>query len=432
MTVVAEYVRDRILNAKATAHVVSHSTPVLSFGDPTRARVATLGLNPSRVEFLDKEGTLLSGAKRRLATMKSLKLRRLKDASDEQVAEIVHDCSTYFQRNPYSRWFDQLSPMLSAVGASFYDGTACHLDLVQWSTDPTWSGLPASERKSLLASDVPFLKKQLLAEPIELLLLNGRGVIRQVAKRLQVELQECAVLDGNSHQSTTLFTGLAFEKVRVIGWSTNLQSSHGVTKERRQDIASHVGGLANGGSQQFSIGYSLFEHRHRFAVWAASRAAQRKFTSVPRLRDAIQSTDLPSFVREHAGTEITPARFEELHAGWCEAICDNLRAAGVERVAFGRAAKLVAVYLKSMIVLGPAANGTLSQIAHPPIDRLVLKALARNEAIPSEARRVFRKTNWTQLDRKSYYKLVRVIRENVPDINPFWRLEQYWNVTDDG
>ena len=32
-------------------HVIAGSTPVVAFGDVRRARVATLGLNPSRAEF---------------------------------------------------------------------------------------------------------------------------------------------------------------------------------------------------------------------------------------------------------------------------------------------------------------------------------------------------------------------------------------------
>jgi hypothetical protein len=59
---------------------------------------------------------------------------------------VVADCAAYFQRNPYRRWFDPLDELLRAgVGASFYDGTACHLDLVQWATDPVW-GQMSDER----------------------------------------------------------------------------------------------------------------------------------------------------------------------------------------------------------------------------------------------------------------------------------------------
>jgi hypothetical protein len=40
----------------------------------------------------------------------------------------------------------------------------------------------------------------------------------------------------------------------------------------------------------------VFEHRHRFAVWAAARAAQRGFVTVEKLRDALEATDIVAFV----------------------------------------------------------------------------------------------------------------------------------------
>jgi hypothetical protein len=40
----------------AEAGVIPWSSPVLSLGDVTMARVATLGLNPSNREFVDGDG----------------------------------------------------------------------------------------------------------------------------------------------------------------------------------------------------------------------------------------------------------------------------------------------------------------------------------------------------------------------------------------
>jgi hypothetical protein len=54
------------------AEVVTGSSPVVAFGDPRNASVATLGINPSWHEFLADDGSLFSGSKRRLATLTSL------------------------------------------------------------------------------------------------------------------------------------------------------------------------------------------------------------------------------------------------------------------------------------------------------------------------------------------------------------------------
>lgn len=58
--------------APPVTSIVEHSTPVLSFGDPLRAEVATLGINPSRLEFYSPAGVILTGGERRLATTASL------------------------------------------------------------------------------------------------------------------------------------------------------------------------------------------------------------------------------------------------------------------------------------------------------------------------------------------------------------------------
>jgi hypothetical protein len=65
------------------SEVVTGSTPVVAFGDPRNASVATLGINPSWHEFLAEDGSLLSGSKRRLATLTSL------NAKDTALLDLV-------------------------------------------------------------------------------------------------------------------------------------------------------------------------------------------------------------------------------------------------------------------------------------------------------------------------------------------------------
>lgn len=157
------------------AGVVPGSTPVVAFGDPDRARVATLGLNPSRREFLDRHGRLLDGSERRLATLASLRAVRLEDLGDKQVAEVITDCAGYFRRHPYRRWFDPLDRLLqSAAAASYYDSTACHFDLVQWATNPVWgpdrrsgSAARADRGRAAASTRAPGQRKELAAGGVQ-------------------------------------------------------------------------------------------------------------------------------------------------------------------------------------------------------------------------------------------------------------------------
>jgi hypothetical protein len=183
-------------------------------------------LNPSKAEFLDSKGQLLSGPNRRLVTKPSLLNEGLASTSEAAIAKIFEGCNGYFQRCPYKRWFDVLEKVLKCVGASYYDGSACHPDLVQWATDPVWSKLEAHEQESLLKADVPFLRQQLAQEGIQLLLLNGASIIRSFNALGGSPLKEVQFAEGGRIR---IFTGWTVSKVRVIGWNLNLQSSFGVS-----------------------------------------------------------------------------------------------------------------------------------------------------------------------------------------------------------
>ena len=246
MSQVHDYIADRIrCPIPHESHVVPGSTPVVSFGDAQSAGVATLGLNPSRIEFLDSNGRELLGSSRRLATHRSLGTSNLPGAEHALVAQVLDDCNSYFDREPYRRWFDQLEIILRACGVSYYNGSACHLDLVQWATDPTWGRLrPATIRNRLLDADAPFLIEQLSNENIQLLLVNGMGVAHHLRRTIGTSFKELDPIVGFAYRDTRLFIGTILDRVRVIAWSTNLQSSFGVTAALRAEIADRVAKLA--------------------------------------------------------------------------------------------------------------------------------------------------------------------------------------------
>ena len=225
--------------------VVPGSTPVLSFGPTTSARIATVGLNPSRVEFLDGKGHELVGETRRLATLASLGTKSLADASDDALRRVVDDCETYFHRNPYCKWFKPLQELIAVCGASYLDGSACHLDLVQWATDPVWSKLPRDARTELLAADAAFLRRQLAAEPLRVLLVNSMGVWRQLEGAFSLDFEEHERLAIKGKRTSRLASARLENRVTVVAWSANLQGAFGITRDFRQRLAARVKELAS-------------------------------------------------------------------------------------------------------------------------------------------------------------------------------------------
>ena len=223
----------------AGAPVVAGSTPVVAFGDPARAEVATLGINPSAAEFVSGE-TLLDGGQRRLATLASLGAKRLDRLTGEQVAAVVADCASYFQRCPYRRWFDPLDQLLRAgTGTSYYDATACHLDLSQWATDPVWSGIAdVRVQRQLLDDGVPHLRAQLARENVRVVLVNGRQALNQVIAAGLTEFVEVGQINDGGRRRRLYSASSA--GVRWLGWSTNLQSSWGVSKAFKDQLGAWI------------------------------------------------------------------------------------------------------------------------------------------------------------------------------------------------
>lgn len=219
-------------------HVVEGSTPVVAFGDPSVAKVATLGINPSKAEFLEK-GIMLSGARRRLATLESLGAPSTDALTRDQIAQVELECAQYFHRNPFRTWFDRLDRILArGLAVSYYDDTACHLDIVQWATDPIWGSIPDPQaRQRLLDEGAPHLRRQLESENVRLVIVNGDSAWRQLVATGIANYEDVDQFTyGNTGQRATLRVGHGCG-VPFLGWSLNVQSSRGVRREDHDRLA---------------------------------------------------------------------------------------------------------------------------------------------------------------------------------------------------
>ncbi len=221
--------------------VVPGSTPVVCFGDQRTATVATLGINPSSLEFATG-GQLLAHDARRLETLPSLGATSPAELTDEQVRKVLDGCYEYFHRKPY-RWLDHLAPVLEQVGASYRDRTACHLDLVQWATGRAWTAVDPQERQRLLDEDEPFLVRQLTWDRPEvgrfrLVLVNGRSCVDQCR---DVGVSWAPLEDLVVNGRTRFWSG-EWQGVRILGWTANLPDYRCPT-EIRAALPGHVATL---------------------------------------------------------------------------------------------------------------------------------------------------------------------------------------------
>jgi hypothetical protein len=172
--------------------------------------------------------------------------------------------------------------------------------------------------------------------------------------------------------------------------------------------------------------YQIDEHRHRFSAWAAARATQRGFCDTRKLLRALEACKVREFIAEPNFGDIDETRFDSIHHDWCVEVVNSLKKAGVRNVTFGRAAKLIAIYLKSAVVLGPCTRTAFARVAHPPIDSILLGNLVKCPDVKSEHRPEWKKTKWTKLNGKQYKRLVAQLRQVDGGTEPLWKLERFW------
>ncbi len=210
--------------------ILPGSTPVLLRGRQPEARVTTVGINPSIREFLTRGGEELTGGLRRFETLSSLGIASMADATDSMFERIHQRCLEYFQVNPYMEWFSPMEELVRVLaGASYFDGSACHLDLVPWATKPLWGGLDAPSRARLLAAGRPVVAGQLTNVALDVIYLNGRTVCDAVGGFIPLTSRTARFRGEGAQRS--FFSG-RHHRAFVVGCSSNLQEERLRTADR--------------------------------------------------------------------------------------------------------------------------------------------------------------------------------------------------------
>lgn len=236
--------------------LISWGCPVLSFGNLELAKIATIGLNPSNREFVDKDGNELNGENRRFPTLQSFGLRTWREAKEEHLNMILTFCYEYFDRNPYDGWFKKLDHIISGASMSYYFpfSNACHLDLIPYATSSKWMDLTITQRNKLLETNSDSLGMLLRESNIKVLILNGQTVVDGIVKMTNVELEKIPMPEWTlPRKSGSGVSGFAYRgkideisetklknPIYVLGYNHNIQSSFGVTNEVLSSIRTWI------------------------------------------------------------------------------------------------------------------------------------------------------------------------------------------------
>lgn len=226
--------------------VIKWASPIISFGNLEKAKVATVGLNPSDMEFVDRNKEELKSDSRRFHTLSSLNIEKWDDLDDHQTMKILEMNKRYFSNNPYNLWFKKLNYLLEDSDLSYYFplNNACHIDIVPYATSKKWVELKSEEKQYLINKSKEILDNILKVSNISFLVLNGRSVIENFQKVFDINFEV-------NHQSSwdlkqnggRIVKGYSFignisnvgnvelpRIIKVVGYNHNIQSSFGITK----------------------------------------------------------------------------------------------------------------------------------------------------------------------------------------------------------
>jgi hypothetical protein len=170
--------------------------------------------------------------------------------------------------------------------------------------------------------------------------------------------------------------------------------------------------------------YSIDEHKHRFAAWAASRAASVNGCRFPveEGKTILENAGMKELIYSPNHLPL-PQGIDGAHREWRSRV---IKAAAGFPFTHGVAAKLINIYLKAAFVCGGHHEHERVQAIHPPIDSLLLDELSQRNvggrrSVWDEAIRI----RWSKLNSDQYEKVILNIREAMQGA-PLWEVEKYW------
>jgi hypothetical protein len=177
----------------------------------------------------------------------------------------------------------------------------------------------------------------------------------------------------------------------------------------------------------FDMAYTIEEHNHRLAAWAASRAASVKGCRF-KVQKGVTILEVSGFTPLFASPDQLPApdEIDKRHREWRGQI---IKAANANALKFshGVAAKLINCYLKVRFVCAGCHDNDRVKALHPPIDDILLKQLAKIDFSGGTKHwRTYRQARWSKFDSGTYEEVINLIRSSLPAGEPLWKMEEYW------
>jgi hypothetical protein len=177
--------------------------------------------------------------------------------------------------------------------------------------------------------------------------------------------------------------------------------------------------------------YDIIEHVHRFAAWAASRAASSARGYKFKVRDGQKIIEAAG-LRDLIGGPKTlpkPEAMDAAHKEWRKLAKEAAKQRGLV-FTDGVAAKLINIYLKAGLVTVANRDDARVGALHPPVDRVLLCRLAKDDKEENPERAKFwrkkSRVGWSKFNSKQYEEVIDMIRQKLGDKGPLWAIEEHF------
>ena len=173
--------------------------------------------------------------------------------------------------------------------------------------------------------------------------------------------------------------------------------------------------------------YTIEEHKHRFAAWAASRAASTKTCrfNVLQGKNILETIGLKDLLVD-PDLLPSPTEIDAQHREWRKAAIAAAMSKDLTGFGHGIAAKLINVHLKGAFVCAGYEYHEKVAALHPPIDSLLLDELYDgNVGGLAQDWATARKARWSKFNSEQYEAVISAIRVAMPD-EALWKVESFW------
>lgn len=176
------------------------------------------------------------------------------------------------------------------------------------------------------------------------------------------------------------------------------------------------------------MNYSIEEHKHRFASWAASRGASTSSNcrfEVKFGKLLLEESGLKN-IAQSINNLPEAAEFDNQHRIWRVQVIETAKQH--QRVfTHGVAAKLINLYLKSIFVCGENINNPKIKAIHPPIDSVLLEELYKqNIGGKRKAWQIAKNAKWSKFTSEEYEQVILEIQSITDNNHGLWEVERYW------